>query len=173
MKTKGVNLNRTGVRSLTFTQVQTPPQVERTRELFREYQRSIGVDLCFQDFDREVGELPGEYTPPEGQLLLGVQSGAIAGCIAMRKIDNGICEMKRLYVRPAFRGSHIGRALAEAIIRKASGIGYERMRLDTLPSMVQAIALYRSLGFREIAPYRLNPVPGALFMELALTAQAG
>ena len=138
------------------------------RELFVEYAKAIAVDLCFQDFDRELVELPGRYVPPAGSLLLALDGTNAAGCVALRKIGDGICEMKRLYVRPAFRGKGLGRALAGEIIAAAKQIGYERMRLDTLNSMKEAIALYQSLGFRRIAPYYDNPSRGAVFMELDL-----
>lgn len=153
---------------MTLRQAQITKEVEEARELFREYQRSLGVDLCFQDFDREVAGLPGEYTPPSGRLLLCFLGDDLAGCIALRRIDPTTCEMKRLFVRPAFRGKHLGRKMAEAIILEARGIGYKLMKLDTLPMMTEAIQLYISLGFKTTEPYRLNPVPGALFMELKL-----
>jgi len=144
-------------------------QVEQARALFKEYAVWLEVDLCFQNFDKELAGLPGDYAPPEGRLLLAQQDNQIAGCIALRKIGDGICEMKRLFVRPAFRGQGLGRKLIEAIIREARQIGYERMRLDTLPpKMNDAIALYRLIGFREIEAYYRNPVPGAKFMELSL-----
>jgi ribosomal protein S18 acetylase RimI-like enzyme len=143
--------------------------IERARELFREYETSLGVDLCFQGFEQELAGLPGAYARPSGRLLLAVDGGRPAGCIALRPLGADGCEMKRLYVRPEFRGRRVGRLLAERILAEARAIGYAHMRLDTLPSMKKAIPLYRSLGFEEIAPYYANPVPGALFMERALS----
>jgi putative acetyltransferase len=146
----------------------TPGQVADARALFREYERSLGIDLCFQGFEQELAGLPGAYAPPRGRLLLAVDGDALAGCVALRPLDGVACEMKRLYVRPAFRGRRAGRQLAERVIAEARAIGYARMRLDTLPSMKEAIALYGALGFVAIAPYCANPVPGALFLELDL-----
>lgn len=151
------------VRSVSSTE-----EVELIRGLFREYEQSLGFPLCFQGFERELAELPGKYAPPSGRLLLAYANGELAGCAALRMHDNGICELKRMYVRPAFRGLGLGRLLAGTIISEARCIGYERMRLDTLTSMTAARALYYSLGFKEIGPYRENPIEGALFMELTL-----
>jgi len=146
--------------------------IDHARELFKEYEAWLEVDLCFQSFEKELAELPGKYAPPDGRLLLAVDDGRVAGRAALRKFDDGICEIKRLFLRSEFRGHGLGRKLAEEIIREAKQIGYERMRLDTLPpKMNDAIALYRSLGFKEIDAYYNNPVPGAKFMELSLTKQ--
>ena len=158
---------------MRLTQTQTVDQIEQARELFKEYESWLGINLCFQNFEKELAELPGEYVPPTGRLLLAVQDNRVAGCIALRKIGDGVCEMKRLFVREEFRGKGLGRQLVETIVRTAKELGYERMRLDTLPGkMDQAIALYGALGFKEIEPYYPNPVPGAKFMELALVSEA-
>ncbi len=155
---------------LQFIQAETPSQVAEARRLFIEYSEHLGLDLCFQNFEKELSELPGRYAPPEGRLFLAVIDESIAGCIGLRKIgDDRTCEMKRLYVRPEFRGLGIGRAMASKLIEEARIAGYERMRLDTLPAqMSEAIKMYRLLGFREIEPYYHNPVKGAMFMELTL-----
>ena len=150
-------------------QANTQEDIERARGLFEEYATGIGISLCFQNFDQEVKNLPGNYAPPDGRLLLATEEDQLAGCIAMRKLEPGVCEMKRLFLRPAFRGQGLGKLLVESIIGEARKLGYTRMRLDTLPGrMDKAIALYHSIGFVEIGPYCENPVEGAKFMELNL-----
>jgi putative acetyltransferase len=146
----------------------TREDLQEIRGLFTEYAGSLGVDLSFQGFAAELEGLPGKYAPPEGALLIAERDGEPCGCIALRRIDGGICEMKRLYVRPACRQLGIGRELVSRLLEEARAKGYTSMRLDTLPSMRSAIAMYRSFGFSEIAPYVYNPVEGALFMEKIL-----
>jgi len=157
------------VKSLSFAQAETAAQIAQARELFLEYAQSLGFSLCFQNFDQELAGLPGHYAPPDGRLLLAEYEGWLAGCVALHKLDAQICEMKRLYLRPAFRGKGFGRVLADRIIAEARQIGYQRMRLDTVePVMKDAVAMYRRIGFREIAAYCANPISGALYMELEL-----
>ncbi len=154
---------------LTMTQVETPAQIAQARELFLEYAQSLGFSLCFQGFDQELSGLPGDYSPPGGRLLLAEYRGQPAGCVALHQLEPGICEMKRLYLRPQFRGKGLGRVLAETVIAEARTIGCRKMRLDTVePVMPNAVAMYRRLGFREIEAYRPNPIAGALYMELDL-----
>jgi ribosomal protein S18 acetylase RimI-like enzyme len=158
---------------LTIVDATAFDEVLTVRCLFEEYAASLGFDLCFQGFEKELAGLPGGYAPPQGRLLLALQDGQTAGCIALRPLEPGTCEMKRLYVRPAFRTHGIGRVLVDRVIQEARQAGYQHMRLDTLPSMVAALALYRRLGFREIAPYYENPVEGAVFLELQLDRSVG
>jgi putative acetyltransferase len=154
---------------LTIVQTETPADLLAVRALFEEYAASLGFDLGFQGFADELSGLPGDYAPPRGRLLLARHGGGPAGCVALRDLGEGTCEMKRLYVRPGFQGLGAGRALAKAVIAEARGIGYDRMRLDTVPSMQRAQALYQELGFREIPPYRHNPIAGTAFLELSLS----
>jgi len=157
------------LKGFAVVQAESPPQIAQARELFVEYAQSLGFSLCFQSFDEELAGLPGDYAPPPGRLLLAEYEGELAGCIALRPKESGICEMKRLFLRPQFRGESLGRILAERVIAEARKIGYKRMRLDTVePVMKDAVAMYRKLGFEEIAPYCENPIAGALYMELEL-----
>ena len=150
-------------------QANTPEDIEHARSLFEEYATGLGFSLCFQNFDQELKNLPGDYAPPDGRLLLAAEDDQLAGCIALRKLEPGVCEMKRLFLRPAYRGRGLGRLLVESLISEARNLGYTRMRLDTIPGkMDAAIALYHSFGFVEIGPYCENPVEGAKFMELNL-----
>jgi putative acetyltransferase len=146
----------------------TDERLPAVRALFEEYAASLEVDLSFQGFDSELAELPGDYVPPTGRLLLALDGDAAAGCVALRRYEPAVCEMKRLYVRPAFQGTGLGRRLAEAIVEAGREAGYESMRLDTLPTMAAARGLYRSLGFEEIDAYRPNPVHGTTYFELRL-----
>ena len=148
-----------------------PQDLESVRAIFREYADGLGIDLCFQGFEDELATLPGKYAEPQGRVLLAEDDGQALGCVAMRPLEGALCEMKRLYVRPAGRGRHLGRQLAAAICRAAKEGGYTRMRLDTLSSMQAAQQLYRSLGFERIAPYVFNPIEGAVYMEVDLMAR--
>ncbi|HEX6137658.1 MAG TPA: GNAT family N-acetyltransferase [Casimicrobiaceae bacterium] len=147
-----------------------PADVAAVRRLFEEYRASLDVDLCFQDFDRELAELPGDYAPPHGCLLVAECDGTAVGCVALRPLGGATRggEVKRLYVQPHVRGTRLGRALAMAVIERARAIGYRELKLDTLATMTQARALYASLGFRACAPYYRNPLPGTAYMALAL-----
>ncbi|HXD07923.1 MAG TPA: GNAT family N-acetyltransferase [Burkholderiaceae bacterium] len=151
-------------------------QIDAVRELFQEYARSLSVDLCFQDFDAELEGLPGEYASPEGTLLLAYCGGALAGCGAMRPLPDAVepnaCEMKRLYVRRAFRRFGLGRTLAEALMAHATRAGYSSMYLDTLDDMEAARGLYASLGFEDVPPYYFNPIPGAHYLRASLEAHS-
>ena len=147
---------------------QSDAHVLAARNLFVEYADYLGVDLCFQGFQEELEGLPGAYAPTDGRLLLAIEDDHPVGCVAVRKLGDGICEMKRLYVKPGHRGKGLGRKLTGSIIAEARAIGYMKMRLDSLTSLKEAAGLYRELGFVEIPPYRFNPLPQAVFMELEL-----
>ena len=154
---------------IRITHIESGPELEAIRVLFLEYARSLSFNLCFQDFDKELQGLPGAYSSPAGRLLLCEFDGKPAGCIALKPRESGVCEMKRLFVRPEFRGHHLGAKLAQRAIEDARAIGYSYMRLDTIRgTMDHAIGLYQSLGFSEIPPYYENPVPNALYMQLEL-----
>jgi putative acetyltransferase len=144
------------------------PQLPATRELLREYQRSLGIDLCFQDFENELLELPGAYAPPDGRLYAALIGQQLAGSIALRRHDAISCEMKRLYLRPEFLRQGFGKLMAKHIIQDARALGYERILLDTLPTMQAAQGIYEKLGFRETIAYVFNPVEGVRYMELRL-----
>lgn len=152
-----------------IVQAETPGQIQEARLLFREYEAWLGVDLCFQSFEKELKNLPGKYAKPSGRLFLASSNKKVAGCIALRKLGDATCEMKRLFVRPDFRGLKLGQMLIERVIAEAKAIGYIKMRLDTLPDkMPKAVELYQSYGFRELPPYYENPHRETLFMELEL-----
>ena len=150
-------------------QAETDAEIDAARELFREYEAWLGLDLCFQGFEAELATLPGKYAAPDGGLLLAYLDDKLAGCVAMRKLEDGVCEMKRLFVRDEFRGSGIGLTLIERLIGDARELGYAKMRLDTYPpKMGKAVKLYESHGFQPIPPYYENPHDGVLFMELTV-----
>lgn len=154
---------------LKIEQATTTERIDNSKSLFLEYETWLGIDLCFQGFEAELAGLPGKYAPPDGRLLLAYQDGQLAGCIALRKLANGVCEMKRLFVRDYFRGYKIGVQLIEKLITDAREIGYKKMRLDTYPAkMGKAVSLYEAHGFRAIEAYYDNPHDGVLFMELTL-----
>jgi ribosomal protein S18 acetylase RimI-like enzyme len=153
---------------LSIIQARGSEELQCVRTLFEEYAASLNFDLCFQNFDEELANLAGEYSSPQGCILLALQDGQPAGCVALHRLDDGICEMKRLYVRPSFRAMGIGKVLAEAIIAEAQRKGYKKMCLDTVPSMREAQLLYQSMGFKDVEPYRYNPICGTRFMELVL-----
>lgn len=167
------------ISDVRIVQAESAAQIEQARELFQEYAQSLGFSLCFQNFDQELAGLPGDYAAPAGRLLLVEYENQLAACGALHPFAENsnhkpsklpeFCEMKRLYVRPQFRGKGLGKLLAEYLINAAREVGYQRMRLDTIEQqMTGAVALYRQLGFKEIAPYRPNPIAGVLYMELEL-----
>ncbi len=149
-------------------EVHTPEDIKIVRTLFESYEASLDTDLCFQQFEEELAMLPGDYKPPSGCLLMAEYGGQFVGCVAMRRLEEHVCEMKRLYVEPEFRGLKIGIGLIQETMLRARKIGYQSIQLDTLPSMSKAILLYKSLGFTDTDPYRHNPVPGARYMRLDL-----
>lgn len=153
---------------MRIDEVTSDLRVQQVRELCREYQISIGISLDFQNFEKEMESLPGAYQPPKGRLYLATTEEMPAACIALRDFGSNQCEMKRLYVRPQFRGQGLGKVLANRVIADAREIGYRSMLLDTLSTMTMALQLYRSLGFKEILPYRFNPIEGAHYMSLDL-----
>lgn len=156
------------MRAVTIRAASLPGELPQVRTLMREYAAGLGIDLAFQGFEEELATLPGAYAPPAGRLLLACRDDVAVGCAALRPLGGGDCEMKRLYVRPSERGGHLGRRLVERLCDEARAAGYARICLDTLPAMEVAQALYQSVGFKPIAPYVFNPVPGARFLALPL-----
>jgi ribosomal protein S18 acetylase RimI-like enzyme len=157
-----------GINTIKIEKANADKEIESARILFLEYAKSLNFDLCFQGFDEELKNLPGDYSFPGGEILLAYCDGKLAGCAALRKFEEEISEMKRMYVRPEFRGKKIGRLLAVNIINDAKEMGYKKMRLDTIETMKEAIALYKDIGFKEISSYRYNPVDNVKYMELDL-----
>jgi ribosomal protein S18 acetylase RimI-like enzyme len=154
---------------MKLIQATSNEQIETARELFNEYAAELAINMCFQNFDQELKTLPGKYTPPDGRLLIAYTDEELAGCIALRKLDDRTCEMKRLFIRPKFRGKGYGRKMIDSLIEQERDIGYERMWLDSLPGkMDAAIALYRQLGFKDIPAYYDNPLEGAVYLERTL-----
>jgi len=156
---------------IRIIRAQSPDQVDEVRRLFREYERFLGVDLCFQSFEEELAGLPGQYGPPDGVLLMAMDGRQVAGCVALRKLEDGVCEMKRLYLSPQYRRRGLGRRLAERIVSEATALGYSVMRLDTLDKLKAAMGLYEAMGFRRREPYYGNPLPGVVYWELDLAKQ--
>jgi ribosomal protein S18 acetylase RimI-like enzyme len=153
---------------IDIIQATTPGQIEQARTLIREYTDGLGIDLSFQELAQELADFPGAYAPPGGRLWLALDGAEAAGCIGIRPLEPGACEMKRLYIRPAWRGHGLGRRLVEAALEQARAMGYSAMCLDTLPQMGAAIRMYEAFGFQRIEPYYANPIPGALFFKLRL-----
>jgi len=153
---------------IQIVKANTETLVENAKELIREYAQSLEFDLEFQDFEKEMENFPGQYAPPRGCLYVALDANQPIGCVALRNLGQGVCEMKRLYVKPSLRGQKVGKLLAEIVIKAARDMEYDYMRLDTIPSMKQANMLYTTLGFKRIAPYRFNPIEGATFFELNL-----
>jgi putative acetyltransferase len=155
--------------NVTIGRITAAAELSTIRAMFQEYANSMGLDLTYQSFSEELANLPGKYAPPSGCILIARVGGEPAGCVALRPLGDGVCEMKRLYVQPRHRGLSLGRKLAERIIEEARDLGYGRIRLDTIASrMGDAVALYRALGFRDVPPYCDSPFPDAIFMELHL-----
>lgn len=148
--------------------VESEKHLTSIRELSLEYAESLGFSLCFQNFDKELANLPGDYSPPDGRLILALDENKPIGCVALRKLEKDICEMKRLYIKPEMRGIGLGEQLVRTVIDEAVKIGYMKMRLDTVPKMKEAIDLYSKIGFKEVGPYRENPIEGAMYMEMDL-----
>jgi GNAT superfamily N-acetyltransferase len=158
---------------MKIKQAQTKAEIEEVRNLFREYATFLDVDLCFQSFENELAGLPGQYSPPNGDLLIGLNGARIVGCVAVRRLEDDVCEMKRLFVRPEARGTGLGRRLALEIIAVAKELGYMSMRLDTLDKLTEAMHLYETLAFRRTEPYYYNPLPGVVYWELKLQGESG
>ncbi|MCP4606582.1 MAG: GNAT family N-acetyltransferase [Proteobacteria bacterium] len=158
---------------MSIIQVHTQEHIDEVRALFREYERFLDTDLCFQSFEEELSNLPGEYASPDGVLLLGLQEKKAAGCGALRKLGKEVCEMKRLFVRQEFRGLGLGKMLAKKLIEEAVRLGYATIRLDTLERLKAAIAIYELLGFEQTEPYYRNPLPSVVYWKLDLRQSTG